>query len=323
MKKIIILALIFTFILCGCKKAEVNNNKSTIDKNTTNTVENTTESEKPILKTHVKKVEIPDDINSSSPVICAVYGDIFLLQYNEKNSDSDFYAYNEKTKEMTKICSVEGWEVSSNKRAAFSDGKYFVSFSFLGSNEIKTYMIDAKNIKSDVFNVHNNENKIVDNKAINNNQLLQFRIEVLNNNYRYLLLLADKNQREFKTILQKGDLSSGESLNDDTDIIECYSACDDIIYTCETSVNSDEYYLCTYDLNGKRLTKERMYALENIEDMKGYMMWDMEVIGNDMIYFDSLSNRRITAEKSENGFKVIDELNNLRLLKDYKCVDKE
>ncbi|MBR6564757.1 MAG: hypothetical protein IKK71_04910, partial [Clostridia bacterium] len=215
---------------------------------------------------------------------------------------------------------IRNFHTASAKCAFVGYEKLFMTYGINHENE-GSYnahlMIDLNNNKLTVLSKDNNFPPLIDTIPINESYYLERHPKLLQNGgYQYDINVGDTNGH-IKNIISKQRF---ESLSGE--MIPSVSVYDDIIYTFEYV--EKERYICSYDLNGNLITKEKNDIVNEFLDTpdeytnQPEILWSMTVV-NGYYFFDTINGKRLVLHKQNGKYSNVNELsdNNIYIVTNH------
>lgn len=233
--------------------------------------------------------------------------------------------YNLQTDKKTKIGEIKNLSTWSNVNAFVDSQKLFATFDVVEEENIVNIHteIDLKSGGVTILSRDTNFPPLVQNIPISEDCFLEYQPQKLeDDSYRYVLRVIDAKSGDAEDIVVKERKAGGTGK-----MIADACVYDSVIYTYEYDRDEKISYVCSYDLNGNQITKEKMEFLDEFITAYG-SIWEIEVI-NGYYFFESKNEMRIVFHKSNNGWtKREDLIMNGRgsisnLIENYNSKDKK
>lgn len=253
----------------------------------------------------------PKDIQN--PI--GINGDYFYYKigYDSINENCDyvFWKYNLNTNEKVEMDSIKNFHTASVKYAFLGCEKLCMTYGISEKNE-GSYnahlMLDLNNNKLKVLSKDNNFPPLIDTIPINESYYIEYQPKQLQDGgYKYDINVGDANGNIINIISkQRSESLLGE-------MISSVSVYNDKIYTFEYA--QKERYICSYDLNGKQITRETNDIVNEFLDIpdkytnEPETLWSMNVI-NGYYFFDTMNGNRLVLYKQNGEYSTVKELSN-------------
>lgn len=264
--------------------------------------------------------------------IMALIGDYLYYMQEIPNLDNLYKTpnhricqYNLLTSKIEEFGVIENFYISMDSFSYINNSIYFTGgVSEYGANSVNVhYQIDIEQ-KKVVLLREDEWLPLVATFAVNDTEYIEFGAESLQNGYRYLVNSVNT-KGIVKEIIRKED----ERTQGDGEVIGSVCANDGKVYTYEMHGDNKQYkhYVCSYDLEGKRLSTEPINELEQFlreqeqseEDVEA--VWTMQVF-QDYYYFCTLNRNVLLLKKTGKTFQKIKNLSkpNMLLLRPVKSI---
>lgn len=314
MKRVLIVIVVIAIFL-SCTAC---NNDNAVDKNmnsdnlssvVTNSSQSSLSNSKDALIGEV--IDISDE-EAKQPI--GINGEWFYysssVDNNDDTADNTVYKYNIVTKEKAKIGTIENCTFATATYAFLDNGKIFRSQAVAGGKGDTNLhlMIDTNENTIKILRQSECFPPLVDTYAISGTQYLEYQPESFGSEggYRYHVRVGNSDGEITEIITKERSGTEG------TTIISV-TTYDGVVYTLE-SVDG-EYNICSYDLTGKELSREKSDVLTNFanipDELTGMQdpLWSMEVVGGHY-FISTLNGRNLVLQKSAEGYEINENLSN-------------
>lgn len=313
----VVFIICIILVLSGCTKESKLVEKNQKDESVSNFVE----TKAAVLSS--KKLAIEESVDEPIGIVGNKYYFFQTIEDKENSyGEQILYEYDFDTDEICQIGKIQNISTYVSSYAIVGNKIFFARGCDDGTKTWNAhYVVDLeqKNIQMLREDEPEKYHPFVECYAVNEKQYVEFVAENMEGGYRYVISLFNVNGEGKELVATEYRLINEVA---EGNMITCIDVKDEIIYALEYSSSSEEYYVCSYDLDGTQLSKESIEELNNFLSVKSEILGVQEVLWkmstfHDYFFFSTINGNKLLLREKDNQYNIIDalDLNAMEYLK--------